>query len=127
MRRARRLSLALAIAVIAAAVVPWGDFQGHTHWDKVGWIPLVSPPVRLRDIIANLLLFAPLGIAVALNTAPSLTSRRCAALAAGLSFAGEWTQLYSHTRFPSATDVLSNVTGALAAALIARAWFSRSG
>jgi hypothetical protein len=44
-------------------------------------------------------------------------------LAAGLitlpvSIAGEWTQLYSHRRFPSATDVACNLAGALAIAMV---------
>jgi hypothetical protein len=63
-RHVRRLLLILSIGVIALVVVPWGDFQGHTHWAKVGWIPFVSPPVRLRDMVANLLLFAPFGAAI---------------------------------------------------------------
>jgi glycopeptide antibiotics resistance protein len=116
----RRAFLLLAIGVIVLAVVPWGDFQGHTHWAKVGWIPFVSPPVRLRDIVANLLLFMPFGAAVAVN----VRSRRiaiAAVSAATLSFAGETLQLYSHQRFPSATDLVMNTAGAVLAACIV-AW-----
>jgi glycopeptide antibiotics resistance protein len=106
-----------AVAIIVLAVLPWGDFQGHTHWSRVGWIPFVSPPVRLSDIIANLLLFAPLGAATAADGRPRPVLR--AAITAGcLSFIGESTQLYSHMRFPSATDLVCNVAGAMMGAVM---------
>lgn len=113
---ARRVFLILATLLIGVAVVPWGDFQGHTHWQKVGWIPFASPPIRLRDIVANLVLFAPFGAAVALNV-----NRSRAVLAAGvtalvLSASAESLQLFSHTRFPSATDLVCNTVGAVAGA-----------
>ena len=99
-------------------MVPWGDFQGHTHWDEVGWIPFVSWPVRNGDIVFNLLLCAPLGIASALY----FRSRVLAAgvLAFLVSFSGEWLQVYSHSRFPSATDLFCNVAGAVVAAVVVR-------
>ena len=37
-------------------------------------------------------------------------------LSLALSVTAEWSQVYSHTRYPSATDVACNVAGALAAA-----------
>ena len=36
-----------------------------------------------------------------------------------LSSATEWTQVYSHTRFPSTTDVSCNVIGAVLGRLVA--------
>ena len=117
----RRILLILSIAVIALIVVPWGDFQGHTHWSKVGWIPFVSPPVRLRDMVANLLLFAPFGAAIALNVSRSRRIVLAAVSAAILSLVCETLQLYSHARFPSATDLVMNTAGAaLAASLVSR-------
>jgi glycopeptide antibiotics resistance protein len=113
------LSAVLTSALVALVIiVPWGDFQGHAHWDEVGWIPFVSWPVRNRDIVVNFLLCAPLGIASALYFRSRL-------LAAGLiafvvSLFGEWLQVYSHSRFPSATDLLCNVAGAVVAALVVR-------
>src|SRR4051794_10778435 len=116
-----RLFLLLAIALIVLTVFPWGDFQGHTHWDKVGWIPFVSPPVRRRDIVANLLLFMPFGAAVALNVRRSRAVGIASLSGATMSFIGEATQLYSHTRFPSATDFVTNTVGAaVAAGLVSR-------
>lgn len=103
-------------AVILAIVVPWGDLQDHAHWARIGWVPFVSPPIRLFDIVANTLLFAPLGAGA------GLAFRRPVAAAAGLalvlSLSGEAVQIYTHSRFPSATDVVCNVTGAVVAALV---------
>ena len=83
-------------------------------------VPLVSPPIEAEDIVGNFLLGTPVGLAA------SLTFRR-AAIAAALvtlpvSLAGEAIQIYSHERFPSATDVVCNVAGAVAAALAGSAW-----
>ena len=111
------LPIVVATALLALiAILPWGDFQGHTHWDEVAWIPFASPSIRVRDIVLNLMLFAPLGVASALHF-------RTPILAAGLiasvvSLTGEWLQVYSHSRFPSATDLVCNVGGALIAAWI---------
>ena len=101
------------------AAFPWGDLQGHAHWRKVGWIPFVSPPVRLRDMALNTLLCAPIGgLCGRLFQRPLL---RAFGLSLGLSLTAEWAQVYSHSRFPSATDVTCNVAGAvLAAATFAR-------
>ncbi len=120
-----RLFLLLSIALIVLAVFPWGDFQGHTHWAKVGWIPFVSRPVRLSDIVANVLLFMPFGAAVALNTRRSAVAMATIGGAA-LSFLGETTQLYSHARFPSATDLVTNTVGAAIAALLVSRHLNRA-
>lgn len=116
--------LAAGFGVVAfAADWPWGDLQNHTHWDRVAWVPFVSPPVRPLDIVQNLLLFAPFGCFVGLST---VRSRRhgvmfAAALTLLIAFAGETSQLYSHSRFPSATDLTCNVVGAALAAAAATA------
>jgi glycopeptide antibiotics resistance protein len=113
-----RAWIAGATALIVAMVYPWGDVQDHAHWWKVAWIPFASPPFRPVDIAANVLLFVPVGVGAALLF-------RRARLAAGLlaltlSIGGEAVQLYSHSRFPSATDLACNVAGALAAACVVK-------
>jgi glycopeptide antibiotics resistance protein len=114
-----RAGLIVALAAGLAADYPWGDWVGHTHWSKVGWIPFYSWPVSLPDILQNLLLFAPAGFFASI-----VFSRRPARWAAVLTFpfafVGEWTQLYSHTRFPSATDLVCNIAGAAAMAAMCR-------
>jgi hypothetical protein len=116
-----RLAQAASIVAAMAAELPWGDFQNHTHWARIGWIPFVSPPVRPLDIAENLLLFAPLGVFVGLEdgTSGPRAGLRAGFVALCVSFLGEWAQLYSHTRFPSATDMTCNVIGATIGAMIA--------
>src|SRR5438477_655175 len=63
-----RFGIVASLLAALGADLPWGDFHGHTHWANVGWIPFVSPPVRVLDIAENLLLFAPLGFFVALES-----------------------------------------------------------
>jgi glycopeptide antibiotics resistance protein len=101
------------IALIVAIVVPWGDFQGHTYWDNVGWIPFVSPPIRMTDVAGNVLLYVPFGYGYRRLFRTGSTIWPGILLAATLSVATEATQLYSHCRFPSATDVTANLLGTL--------------
>lgn len=123
--RLRNAGVLLSIAAVLAADLPWGDFHAHTHWGAVGWIPFVTPPVRAADILENIVLFLPLGFFAGLD-ARSLVSglRRGAWLGLLVSLVGEWSQLYSHSRFPSATDVSSNLIGAVLG--VALAWFACS-
>jgi glycopeptide antibiotics resistance protein len=107
--------------VILVLVLPWLNFTSHTHWERVQWIPFVSPPIKLRDIVANILLYAPWGYFCTRWMRNG--SRRVATvvmLAAVLSLATEASQLYSHGRFPSTTDLTCNIVGAFAGAMFAR-------
>jgi VanZ family protein len=101
------------IGLIIVVVVPWGRFQPHPHWERVAWIPFVSRPVVLRDVIANVLFYVPYGIValeeVADTRNPILLVTGSAFL---LSVASEFTQVFSVSRFPSMTDVVCNAAGA---------------
>lgn len=99
-------------AVIMAATVPWTDLVGHTHWGKVQWLPFLSPPVKMFDVLVNVLLYMPFGYAWLRVSWLRTRLWQAAALAFVLSVAVEWTQLYSHSRFPSVQDVLCDVSGA---------------
>jgi glycopeptide antibiotics resistance protein len=99
--------------LICACVVPWTDFQNHSHWARVQWIPFVTPPIKRIDILVNVALYLPLGYWFA----RWLGRRRFAVVlgcATVLSLFTEWTQLYSHSRFPSLTDVTCNLIGTVA-------------
>ena len=113
--RARaRLLLIVWLVLFVLLFLPWGDLQDHTHWFKVAWIPFVSRPVKPLDVIGNIVAFVPLG--VLLTVALGRGSRWDWPLGLGsallLAFGAEATQLYSHLRFPSATDLAANVAGA---------------
>jgi glycopeptide antibiotics resistance protein len=111
-------ALLLSVGLVVVAGYPWRDFVGHSHWEKVGWIPFVSSPVRPRDVLGNLLLCAPIGVVTGWNFRRG-TIVACS-VAAAVSLFVESAQLYSHTRFPSATDVFCNIGGAVIAAALVR-------
>ena len=100
-------------AVIVAATIPTTDFVGHTHWQKVQWIPFLSPPVKIVDVVVNIGLYLPFGYTLARASGPRFRVWGAIALAGALAVTLEWSQLYSHSRFPSLQDVLCDVSGAL--------------
>ena len=98
---------------------PWGDLQDHPHWAKV-----FQSPIKVSDFVLNALLGMPLGLAT-----PWVFRRGVLAavlIATPVSVAAEWSQIYSHTRFPSFIDVALNVFGAFAAALFVTATKGRN-
>jgi glycopeptide antibiotics resistance protein len=111
-RTATLAALLVWILFIVAIVVPWSNLQDHTHWGKVAWIPFVSPPIKLTDIIDNALLYVPLGYWYRRLFRGPVALCLGVALAAMLSVSTEASQLFSHWRFPSATDVTMNLLGA---------------
>ena len=121
----RRIFLLLAAGLVVWAITPWTDFVGHPHWDDVQWIPFVTPPIRAIDVLGNVVLFVPLGVAIA-SIWPDHQLLRAGTWALLMSVAGEWAQLYSHNRFPSTTDILCNFVGALIGVRLLRAATARS-
>jgi glycopeptide antibiotics resistance protein len=113
-----RYRLALWILVIIIGVVPWFSMTSHAHWPRIGWIPFESPPVRLRDMILNVALYVPFGWFSRCGRLTALRHvTRMAVWAIVLSAATEVTQVYSHGRFPSMTDVVMNTCGACLGAI----------
>lgn len=106
--------LGVWLAVIVACVAPWIGWQDHSHWQRIGWVPFASPPVRVRDIVINTALYVPFGLFCHRALQPHWSSRTGFVMvwAFALSVVTEASQIYSHGRFPSATDVLMNVVGA---------------
>ena len=106
-----------ALAFIIAVTIPW-DFQDHSHWNKVAWLPFVTGIVRPYDLLLNAALYLPLGYLV-----PARFRRRGLVAIGGTAFviSGllELTQVWSHVRFPSATDSVMNVVGSVAGAALA--------
>jgi VanZ family protein len=113
--RARRPNAAQVvwIAALVAVSVPFEDLQSHTHWAKVAWIPFVSPPVKLADIVANVLLYMPLGWLQAEQPSMRRAIVRALLLGATLAILAELSQVYSHGRLPSMTDVVCDCAGAV--------------
>ena len=96
---------------------PWFGFTFQPQWNRVNLIPLADPSDRPRDVVANLLLFVPFGFSAARRRTPAQALARAAGLAAVVSISAEAMQLFSTTRYPSATDVAAAILGSLAGAL----------
>ena len=106
--------LAAWVALVIAVTVPWASYRPHPHWDRVVWIPFRSAVIRPSDIADNVMLYVPLGWWWARRAPARLARPLGGAIVTAfvLSVACEWSQVYSHGRFPSATDVSMNVLGA---------------
>jgi glycopeptide antibiotics resistance protein len=114
----RRLRLLLWVLVILVCVVPWLSFQDHPHWMRVNWVAF-SQPFRRRDILLNIALYIPVGLFWTRGASPGLRHvLTCSIAAAVLSVATEATQIYSHSRYPSMTDIVTNTLGATIGALL---------
>lgn len=96
---------------------PTHPYVGHSHWQRVEWIPF-SAGLDPIDFVANVALFAPFGFAVGW---PGDSKRIRVALvgAATISIVAETFQVYCHA-FPATTDVLANTLGAGIGTLLIR-------
>lgn len=95
--------------LIVGATLPW-DFQDHSHWRRVAWVPWFSGIVRPFDLLLNALLYAPLGYV--LRDRLDARYRLVVAIAFVLSTSMEIAQVWSHARYPTVTDVAMNAAGA---------------
>jgi VanZ family protein len=110
-----------AVALVAVTA-PWADFQAYCNWAHVGWIPFQSPPQKRVDSLANLVLYIPFGYIAAVSHR-GLTRRLIVSMSTAgvLSLILETSQLFSATRYPSATDFVCDIAGAAAGAILAAA------
>lgn len=109
--------------LVIAPTFPWSDFVGHSHWDKVQWVPFADftfTPKMFIDIVGNFGWFAVFGYLLHYRredrSVASLKPTIFVALL--LSLLLEGFQVFCHNRFPSMTDVTCNVLGAALGAFI---------
>jgi glycopeptide antibiotics resistance protein len=105
--------LAAIALIVSCTILPWSNYVGHPHWENVRWVPFYGTGVL--DLIANTALFFPFGYFFpgALRSGSGVRRWALPLLTAGtISTAVELVQLYSHNRFPSTTDICTNVIGA---------------
>jgi glycopeptide antibiotics resistance protein len=81
-----------------------------------------DPPQSRGDLIANILLYMPLGFAVGSASSGKFWRNAAGAVAIGvvLSFSIEWLQYYDQSRVSCLSDFCLNVTGSLAGALVSQ-------
>lgn len=106
----RLVWLGTVVLIVLATTWPWSDFRGHAHWAKVEWIPFTHRTVA-RDLLLNVLLFAPFGFAAGRGW-PAAPTWLWVVSACVLSLVVETYQLFSHSRFPTSVDLLANAAGA---------------
>jgi len=113
--------LGSALAIVAAETLPWSNFQGHSHWVKVCWIPFSDHhvPGFWQDVCQNIVLVVPFGFT---GVQAGVRRMQIVILAAILMASGELFQVYCHNRFPSMTDVTTGTVGALSGVLIGLRW-----
>lgn len=113
--------LASVAAILVATLWP-AEPRGEVQWSDVACI--LCEQASLADVTDNVLLFIPLGVALALyGYAPV----RALGFAAPLSFCVEAAQFVIPGRDPSVSDLVFNSLGALlgAAVVCARDWWLR--
>ncbi|MBD0318842.1 MAG: VanZ family protein, partial [Gemmatimonadetes bacterium] len=124
MRALARAALFLVIGLIlAATLLPTGTVRVEGGWVRC----LVCGSRGTADVIANLLLFLPLGAALALLRG---TGKQTFLFAAVLSTSIELAQEYVPGRQSSLPDVLLNTAGALLGVALARSaprWIASGG
>lgn len=114
MRILVRLALSVVVALIlAATLLPTGSSLLEREWVRC----ILCGGLGVSDFVANLLLFLPLGAALALL---SWTARRTAVAAALLSTTIEFTQGFVPGRYSSLADIVLNTLGALLGVALVR-------
>lgn len=112
----RRLWFLWVTVIVGVTTLPWSNYTGHAHWDNIVWIPFAGRKLVLLDILGNVVLFVPFGLLLA-RWLEGLPKRQIVVLAfvlAGLvSGSVEFFQIFCHERFPSTTDLGTNLAGAL--------------
>jgi len=98
----------------ARIALPWQSFQSAPSFRRVELVPFqVGSP---RTFVLNLLVFVPLGfLGMRLGWRP----RTVILLASAVSALTEVSQLFSRGRYPSITDLILNMSGALIGVAIA--------
>ncbi|MBI1996517.1 MAG: VanZ family protein [Deltaproteobacteria bacterium] len=121
----RLLWIGWVLVIGAVTLLPWSNYVGHSHWPWVRWFPFRTGEMSqdfFVDFFANVLLFTPFGY-LQLRAGLNLLRREMLSTvvtALALSLGVEFAQVYTHNRFASTADVLSNVMGAMLGELVYR-------
>jgi glycopeptide antibiotics resistance protein len=94
--------------------LPWTGATRHAHWENVRFSTYLTPRTVL-DAALNIVFYVPFGV---LAVAAGLRGALALACGAALSATTELTQVFSHSRVPSAIDFVLNSAGSLLGALL---------
>jgi glycopeptide antibiotics resistance protein len=108
------------IPVVLLLSFPWAGFTAESQWSRLHWIPFTDPADRPRDLLANIALFVPFGYSYVRHRAGRFRILEALLVATVVSVSAEATQLFSTLRYPSGTDVIAAIAGAMAGAAISR-------
>ena len=123
MSSCRRVRLwVLWIPLVWLLSFPWPGWPAEPRDRSVQLVPFSSAVDSPLDVARNVLLFVPFGYSFARSAGASAPWLLTALSAAAVSIAAEALQVFSTTRYASATDVVSGIAGALTGAW----WWIRS-
>lgn len=119
----------LLLGLVAAVIVYGSLYPFAIQFYGTGWDGLThllgtwrDPPQSRGDLIANILLYMPLGFAAAaVSPGKWRGTLGAVVVGAGLSFSIEWMQFYDQSRVSCLSDFALNVIGSLAGALVSQA------
>ena len=114
-----RVLWSLLAVLSIAPLFPLSSFVGHAHWDHIRWIPFQDFSLSwnmLKDVMGNTFWFMMFGYLLHHQLNEDQLSCRLTvtiiAIAASVSVAAEFFQVFCHNRTPAMTDVTCNVLGA---------------
>lgn len=118
---ARRILPYWVLLIVVLSTFPW--YIGHPDWQTVTWVPFQDTRFSLRrmlDAVLNVCLYVPFGWSVACSGVARRTPAvvRAGLLALLLAGSCELYQVFSPFRYPTMTDVVTNVSGSLIGAAI---------
>jgi glycopeptide antibiotics resistance protein len=97
--------------IVLATTWPLSKYQDHPHWDEVEWIPFTHY-FGPFDLVANVALFVPFGIALGWGGTTARRVRWALALGLACSLTVELAQVFSHNRSATVADLVTNSAGA---------------
>jgi len=113
------LGFSSVAVIVAATTAPWNNFEiASVNWSRINWMPYSPFGLRIssiKDVVENLLLYIPFGYFLVKGRGDRnrLLLLSVVVWAGALSIATEVAQIFQPRRFPSATDVVNNIIGAL--------------
>lgn len=116
----RGIWIVWSIVIACALTMPWSEINAHAHWGRLVLIPFSDPNLNAFDLTGNFLLFVPAGFFQLQMDVAAARWTFVIAAALMLSCGGELLQVFMHGRHPTLTDVVMNVAGSIAGAVLGR-------